>query len=363
MTVTLKDIAIKSGVSIGTVNRALKNNGRISQETQDRILAIAHEMNYIPNRAAQALVKQKPLFTIGFIFNGMQNRFYDKLMIGIELIQQKYTSSELTLKLKPIQDFSVNAQLEALDELLASKVDGLIIVPIPHIDITYRLNQLIENKFPVVIIDEPTTNLAPLSYVYGNFFATFNKIIRLAELIGQASSHVTILDQSYLRSTNFSFFERFYSALSTMTTKQTYTLLPVTQPNPGPYYWIFDDLQKNPLSDIIICGGSPQIIRSLLKYKTDVNPNVKVIALDYEYIKVSINEEHLEKTHEQQQQQEKALNQLVSFSLNQNTDQFSSRAIQLLFDYLSKQILPSTEIITIDSQITINESTESNILL
>ena len=338
MTVTLKDIADKSGVSIGTVDRALKNNGRIAKETQNRILKIAHEMNYIPNRAAQALVKQQPLFTLGFLFNGMHNRFYDRLMTGIQKIQQIYTTSELSLHLKPIQDFSADAQLAAIDELINDGIDGLIIVPIPHVDIIQRLRYLIADNFPLVVIDEPSNEITPLSFIYGNFLTTFVKMTRLAELIGHPTSHITILDQSYLRSTNFSFFERFYEAVGKMKTTQLYTLLPISSSNPSDYLTLTDNLRQNSKSDIIICGGSPEIISSLIPYKSTVNPDLKVIALDYEY------------TLEQN-----ALNQLVSFSLNQNTDQFSTRAIQFLFDYLSNRVQATAEIITIDSQISICE--------
>lgn len=338
MSVTLKDIAERSGVSIGTVNRALKNNGRISKETQSRILKIAQELNYIPNRAAQALVNKQPLNNIGFVFNGMHNRLYSKLMIGIEKAKQEYATSELSLHLRPIEDFSVSAQLDTINELISIGIDALIIVPIHHSDIITRLKQLTNNHFPVVIIDEPSSSLSPLSFIYGNFTQTFHKIKRLVEIIGQSSSHITIIDQSYLRSTNFSVFERFYDTLKNSGIEKNYTLLSVKDSITSKTFDLPKALKKNPPTDIIICGGSSQIINNILSYKKEVNPNLKVIALDYEYAPNTPDS-----------------NDIVSFSLNQNTEQFSYRAIQILFNYLSKSITPTAEIIQIDSIITINE--------
>ena len=43
---TIYDIAAHLGVSTGTVNRALNNKGRISEDTRKRVLAAAEELGY-----------------------------------------------------------------------------------------------------------------------------------------------------------------------------------------------------------------------------------------------------------------------------------------------------------------------------
>lgn len=56
--VTLKMIADQAGVSIGTVDRALNNRGRILPETKAQIIEIANSLGYQPNRLASALRKK-----------------------------------------------------------------------------------------------------------------------------------------------------------------------------------------------------------------------------------------------------------------------------------------------------------------
>ena len=56
MSVTLKEIAKIANVNISTVSRALNDSPLITQETKDKILAIAQEMNYFPNSLARGLV-------------------------------------------------------------------------------------------------------------------------------------------------------------------------------------------------------------------------------------------------------------------------------------------------------------------
>ena len=47
MPTTLKDIAAAAGVSIGTVERALKNRDRINPQVAERIRQIAKEMRCV----------------------------------------------------------------------------------------------------------------------------------------------------------------------------------------------------------------------------------------------------------------------------------------------------------------------------
>jgi len=80
---TIKDIAKAAGVSFVTVSKVMNNTGAISKKTSEKILAIAKEMNYMPDNAARTLVKGKsdsvaivtPSFTTGFmqqLFMGIQ---------------------------------------------------------------------------------------------------------------------------------------------------------------------------------------------------------------------------------------------------------------------------------------------------
>lgn len=57
MNVTIKDVAKAAGVSIGTVDRALNNRARISEETKERVMKAVKELNYQRNEFASAIRK------------------------------------------------------------------------------------------------------------------------------------------------------------------------------------------------------------------------------------------------------------------------------------------------------------------
>ncbi len=66
--VKLGDIASKAGVSIGTVERALYNKGRIAESTKERILTIADQLGYKPNMVAQGLAIRKKNIKLAFFY-------------------------------------------------------------------------------------------------------------------------------------------------------------------------------------------------------------------------------------------------------------------------------------------------------
>lgn len=58
MTVTIKDVAKKAGVSPSTVSRVLSGHPRISLETSRKVKVIMEEMGYTPNMMAKSLVSK-----------------------------------------------------------------------------------------------------------------------------------------------------------------------------------------------------------------------------------------------------------------------------------------------------------------
>ncbi len=59
MTVTLKDIAERAGVTSATVSMVINNKPNISDATRKKVLRIAKELNYYPNVIARGLATRK----------------------------------------------------------------------------------------------------------------------------------------------------------------------------------------------------------------------------------------------------------------------------------------------------------------
>ncbi|MHB9138137.1 MAG: LacI family DNA-binding transcriptional regulator, partial [Victivallaceae bacterium] len=52
---SLKDIAERANLSINTVSRAIRGSGYVSEDAKRKVMRIAGELGYRPNRAARSL--------------------------------------------------------------------------------------------------------------------------------------------------------------------------------------------------------------------------------------------------------------------------------------------------------------------
>ena len=82
MPVTIKDIALKTGLSVSAVSKALNDKGDISEEQKAKVRQIAERLGYKKNILASRLVNQKSN-TLGlFIFSrNLSHIFFEKKII------------------------------------------------------------------------------------------------------------------------------------------------------------------------------------------------------------------------------------------------------------------------------------------
>ena len=81
---TIKEVAAKCGVGIGTVSRVLNNSPHISEETRQKVLAAIKELNYVPNVAGKRL-SQKRSYVLAVIVPVIYHPFFAKLIEELEL--------------------------------------------------------------------------------------------------------------------------------------------------------------------------------------------------------------------------------------------------------------------------------------
>ena len=61
MTTTIRDVAKKAGVGLGTVSRVLNNSSLVSEETRQRVQEAIRQLDYVPNPTARRLSLGKTL--------------------------------------------------------------------------------------------------------------------------------------------------------------------------------------------------------------------------------------------------------------------------------------------------------------
>lgn len=166
---TLKEIADLAGVSRGTVDRVLNHRGSVNPKTAEKIMNIAQALDYQPNRAGTALAAQKKKYKIGVIVFGRSNLFFDEVMRGVRAKSDELKSYGITTIIRRV-DFEVQAQLDAIDELVADGMSGLVLAPYNDQAICDKINVLSEAHIPVVTINTDIDGSRRMTYVGSDYF-------------------------------------------------------------------------------------------------------------------------------------------------------------------------------------------------
>lgn len=146
MAASIRDVAQRSGVSIGTVSNAINRPGEVAADTLVRVQQAIAELGYVPNRAARAL-RGGPSSTVGFVVMSGQNPFFTDIVRG----------AEDEAAVRGIAVLYGNADEDAdrenlyLDLFEAQEVRGILISPFGDIDA--RLRTLAQRGIRPVLID------------------------------------------------------------------------------------------------------------------------------------------------------------------------------------------------------------------
>jgi LacI family transcriptional regulator len=86
MSATLADVAERAGVSVATASRVLNGSTRsVKADLRSRVIAAAHDLRYIPNAHAQALVRERSAI-VGVIVHDVSDPYFAEITRGIQRV-------------------------------------------------------------------------------------------------------------------------------------------------------------------------------------------------------------------------------------------------------------------------------------
>ena len=192
---TIKEIAALAGVSRGTVDRVLNDRGAVNPETAEKIRKIARDLDYKPNRAGLVLAAQKKRLKLGVILFSTGNAFFQDVLSGINEKAEELAGYNCTVITKQIS-FGVEAQLQAVDELLAEEVNGIAMTPYNDERIRDCINRLYEQGIPVVTLNTDIENAKRIAYVGSNYTRSGATAAGLLQLMTSGTVNVGIVTGS-----------------------------------------------------------------------------------------------------------------------------------------------------------------------
>ena len=181
---TIRDIAARAEVSVGTVSRALKGQAGLTEATRERVLQVAQAMGYDLSKLRPVKARR-----IGFLLheshsNLASNPFYFPVLHGVE-VACRNSAVAFT--------YSQVGAPEGVAELIdLLEVDGLVCAGYWESGV---LAEIVRAGKPVVLVDHAAPGLPSVNTdnVSGAYQATQHLIAtgraRVAMLTGQAEHH------------------------------------------------------------------------------------------------------------------------------------------------------------------------------
>lgn len=154
MAVTIKDVARRANVGVGTVSRVL-NGGCVNGETREAVLKIMRELNFTPNRTAHRL-RKKRAGVIAVLVPVINHPFFAEFVEAVEEESEKYGWSVIIVSSQQ----KIKKEEGILEKIRTKEIDGAIFVT--H----YRHSESELKGFPLVSIDRKMGENIP--YVTSN---------------------------------------------------------------------------------------------------------------------------------------------------------------------------------------------------
>lgn len=123
MTVKIKDVAKRAGVSVTSVSRVLNGEKYVSEDVLARVNEAIEELKYSPSHIARSLKKQKTN-TIGVIVPDLTSNFYSTILSSIEENASKYGYNLIVCNIAE----NLSKELKYLYIFQEMRVEGIIIM-------------------------------------------------------------------------------------------------------------------------------------------------------------------------------------------------------------------------------------------
>jgi LacI family transcriptional regulator len=145
---TIKKIAEKADVSIGTVSNVISGNRYVSAELKERVMDAIRELNYHPNHVARSL-KVKQTNMLGMVIPDIMNPFFPEVMRGAEDASRERKYLLVTAN----TDERVEREQNVFSALQSHRMDGFLVAVAPRDGTMAHLQSAAETGTPIVFLD------------------------------------------------------------------------------------------------------------------------------------------------------------------------------------------------------------------
>jgi LacI family transcriptional regulator len=193
--IRIKDIALRAGVSVGTVDRVLHKRPNVSKVALEKVSKVLDEMDFQPNMYASALAYNKSYTFYCLLPKHDSEAYWDEIEEGAVDACEHRRDFSISVKFIYYKRFDPKTFEKATAECLKQKPDGVIVVP-SRLEVTRRFtNRLHERQIPFILLDSYMPDLKPLSFYGQDSFQSGYFAARMLMLIAGREKEIMLMKQ------------------------------------------------------------------------------------------------------------------------------------------------------------------------
>ena len=141
----IKDVALRAGVSVGTVSNVLNRPERVSESTRHKVEQAISALAFVRNESGRHLRAGRSR-TIGYLGLAVTNPFFTDVARGIEEVARRNGLASFLCN----SDGDPSREADYLEMLVEQRVRGILVSPFG--ELTHQFEQLRRRGFAVILI-------------------------------------------------------------------------------------------------------------------------------------------------------------------------------------------------------------------
>ena len=193
--IRIKDIALRAGVSVGTVDRVLHERPSVSKSAREKVEKALKEMNYEPNAYASALAYNRDYTFYCIIPMHESEAYWDEIEEGVQAATMHHRDFHITLHILHYERFNGESFVETADKCIEARPDGVVVVP-AKLELTKLFaDRLHEMHIPFILLDSYLPDLKPLAFFGQDSFQSGYFAARMLMLIAGQEKEIFVMKQ------------------------------------------------------------------------------------------------------------------------------------------------------------------------
>ena len=151
--ITINDIALRTGLSKGTVDRVLHNRGEVSKKSYQKVMDVIRELDYEPNLYASLLARSEQRTIALLLPDHRAGSYWALASAGEQKARPQLKPMSIVTKQFNYDQYSAESFRAACTRVLESQPSGVVIAPMFHYETTVFAKELLARSIPYVLVD------------------------------------------------------------------------------------------------------------------------------------------------------------------------------------------------------------------